>query len=674
MAFEAPKTNYNFEFRPLGRNFVPLEQTISEDSMQHLPTAYQQYIALSRYARWDPTAGRRETWPETVKRYRDFLSNHLEKAFPHVPKKEISDVFKDIEQAILTLDVMPSMRALMTAGPALERDQVAGFNCSFIAIDHVRAFDEIMYILMCGTGVGFSVERQFIKDLPIVAEDFYPTDTVIQVADSRIGWSTGLREVLAMLYAGRIPSWDLTKIRPAGALLKTFGGRASGPEPLHQLFKFCVATFKRAAGRRLTSVEVHDLVCKIADIVVVGGVRRSALISLSNLSDDRMRHAKNGQWWIENPQRALANNSTAYTEKPDFEVFLKEWITIYESRSGERGIFNRSAAEKKARENGRRDVEGQALGTNPCGEILLRSMGLCNLSEVVIRPSDTLDDLKRKVRLAAIIGTFQSTLTKFRYIRGMWQKNAEAERLLGVSFTGIFDHPVMRGDQGEETLKQWLSELKQTAIDTNQTLASALGIEPSAAITCVKPSGTVSQLVASSSGIHPAYSPYYIRTVRADIKDPLAQYLKDAGVPCEPDVTKPEAVLVFSFPMRSAAGAKTRDAVGALDQLRLYSAYRRWWCEHNPSITVYYTDNEFLAVGQWVVENWDDVCGISFLPHSDHIYAQAPYQEITEAEYEARIAALPALNWDKLSEYEHDGGAVKAQHELACSAGVCEIV
>jgi ribonucleoside-triphosphate reductase (thioredoxin) len=622
-------------------------------------TDYQRFIHASRYARWMPDESRRETWEETVNRYTSFFKNRFPDTFPD----------QEVNKAIHDLNVMPSMRCLMSAGAALERDEIAGYNCSFIAIDSPKAFDEVMYVLMCGTGVGFSVERQFTNNLPTIAEEFHETDTTIRVKDSRIGWASAYRELISLLYSGRVPKWDTSGIRPAGARLKTFGGRASGPKPLEDLFQFTVHTFKKAAGRKLNSLECHDIVCKVADIVIVGGVRRSALISLSNLTDDRMRNAKNGAWWESDVQRALANNSVAYTEKPDVGIFLKEWTTLYESKSGERGIFNRVAATKKASSNGRRDVDGFEYGTNPCGEIILRSKGLCNLSEVVIRESDTLADLKEKVRIATIIGTFQSTLTNFRYLRSDWRKNQEEERLLGVSMTGIMDHPVL-SKPTEETV-QWLTELREHAININKEWAERLGIPQSAAITTVKPSGTVSQLVGCSSGIHPAYSQYYIRTVRMDNKDPLTLFFKTQGVPNEPDVTKPSDITIFSFPQKGTESGVTRNETNAIEQLKLYSVYQKNWTEHNPSITVYYRDNEFLTIGDWIYNNFSDVSGVSLLPHSDHVYKQAPYQEITKEEYEAFVASFPLIDWGNLKEEED---TTTGTQELSCTAGVCEVV
>jgi ribonucleoside-triphosphate reductase len=624
-----------------------------------LGTQLQQYIHLSRYARYNDAQERRETWEETVDRYVNFFGEKF--GFANYPHENIS-------HAILNLDVMPSMRALMTAGEALDRDHVAGYNCSYLPIDHVRAFDEIMYILMCGTGVGFSVERQYGAKLPEIDDKLYKTDSTIVVADSKIGWASGLRELVGLLYNGKVPRWDLSRVRPAGARLKTFGGRASGPEPLDDLFRFTVDLFARAAGRKLSSLEVHDLVCKIADVVVVGGVRRSALISLSNLTDERMQRAKSGQWWEQHGQRALANNSVAYTEHPDIGIFMREWQELYDSKSGERGIFNRVSAKLQAESTGRRDINHE-FGTNPCGEIILRPNGFCNLSEVVVRSSDSFEHLKRKVELATIIGTFQSTLTDFRYLRPVWRRNAEEERLLGVSLTGIQDHAVLSATGGIN-LEEWLQELKQHAIETNATWAARLGIAPSAAITTVKPSGTVSQLVDSASGIHPRYSHYYLRTVRADKKDPLAVFMREKGFPVEDDVTKPNATDVFTFPVKSPEGSVMRNDMSAIDQLDHYLIYKRHWCEHNPSITVYVREEEWLDVGAWVYRNLNDIGGVSFLPHSDHVYRQAPYQEIERATYEEWMAKMPVVDWTQLRE---NTDQTTSSQELACLGGVCEI-
>jgi len=623
---------------------------------------YQSFIHKSRYARWLDSEGRRETWDETVNRYVDFFVEREQ-----LNEQEALELFN----AIHNLEVMPSMRCMMTAGEALKRDNVAGFNCSYLHIDHPRAFDELMYVLMCGTGVGFSVERNFIAKLPEVAETFHKTSSTIVVSDSKLGWASAFRELIAMLYAGKLPQWDMSRVRPAGARLKTFGGRASGPEPLQDLFQFCVGVFQKAAGRKLTSIECHDVCCKIADIVVVGGVRRSALISLSNLSDQRMSKAKSGQWWVDQGQRRLANNSVAYTEKPDFEAFLTEMKNLYESKSGERGLFSRVAAQKIAGRNGRRDAEHD-FGTNPCSEIILRSNEFCNLSEVVVRADDTLETLKEKVRKATIIGTLQSTLTDFRYLRVRWKRNTEEEALLGVSLTGIMDHAVL-GDANNPELAAWLEEMRNVSIQTNKEWAEKLGVNASAAITCVKPSGTVSQLVDSASGIHPRFSKHYIRRVRSDKKDPLAVYMEQAGFPVEQDVMSPSSV-VFSFPVKAPESSTCVKEVGAMEQLALWKTYQNHWCEHKPSVTVYYTDSEYFKVAQWIWDNFDLCSGISLLPTSDHVYQQAPYEDIDESQYEKLVAIMPQnVNWEELSQFEKDDNTTGSQ-ELACVGGACEIV
>lgn len=624
---------------------------------------YQRFIATSRYARWVPELNRRETWEETVDRF-----------MTHIVKDKVDAVTKDeIRAAIFNLEIMPSMRAIMTAGVAADRDNTCIYNCSYLPVDDPKSFDEAMFILLCGTGVGFSVERQYVSKLPEVPEKLFDSETVISVKDSKEGWAKSYRQLLAMLWAGEIPKWDVSKVRPAGAKLKTFGGRASGPAPLEDLFRFTIAVFKKAAGRKLTSIECHDLMCKVGEIVVVGGVRRSAMISLSNLSDDRMRHAKSGQWWQDSPHRALANNSVSYTDKPDAESFMREWLALVESKSGERGIFNRNASKAQAAKNGRRDA-GFEFGTNPCSEIILRPYQFCNLSEVIVRSDDTFESLKRKVRLATILGTVQSTYTHFPYLRKIWRDNTEAERLLGVSLTGIMDCVFTSDNDPDFGIDNDLSELRQTTIATNAEWAERLGIQASAAITCVKPSGTVSQLVDSASGIHARHSEYYIRTVRGDNKDPLTQFMKDAGIPHEPCVMKPDTTTVFSFPQKSPDGAITRNDMTAIEQLELWLTYQRHWCEHKPSVTVTVRDSEWLEVGAWVFKHFDEVSGISFLPHSDHSYKQAPYQECDKATYDAMLAKMPdVIDWTDLRFYESEDGTSGSQ-TLACSSGSCEMV
>ncbi len=628
----------------------------------YLPTDYQNFIALSRYARWKDNEQRRENWGETVDRYFDYMDNHLVKNHNYTVSKALK---QKLTEQILSLGVMPSMRALMTAGPALDRCHVGGYNCSYIPVDSPRSFDECMYILMCGTGVGFSVERENIDKLPVVNEHFEDSTTIITVGDSRPGWAKALRELIAMLYVGQIPTWDVSQVRPAGARLKTFGGRASGPAPLVELFQFCIQKFKGAKGRRLFPIECHDIMCKIGEVVVVGGVRRSALISLSNLGDDQMRHAKAGQWWENEGQRALANNSVAFKGKPEMGTFMREWTALYESKSGERGIFNRQAAKVKALENGRRNAD-HYFGCNPCSEIILRPYQFCNLTEVVCRATDDLVSLKEKVRMATILGTFQSTLTNFKYLRKVWKDNTEEERLLGVSLTGILDCPIWT--------EEILEILRDVAVETNKKIAKDLGIPQSTAITCVKPSGTVSQLVDSASGIHARHNDYYIRTVRGDNKDPLTQFMKDSGIPSEPDVMKPDSTTVFSFPMKSPSGAITRTAMSAIEQLEYWLMFQRHWCEHKPSVTVSVKEDEWMKVGAWVYDNFDEVSGISFLPFSDHTYAQAPYQDIAGEEYEQAYKKMPAsIDWSKLADYEKED-TTSGGRELACTADACEMV
>ena len=629
-----------------------------------LPTDYQSFIATSRYARWLDDEGRRETWGETVTRYVDYIweRTNVDNIMHERTKKKIWN-------AIYNLEVMPSMRALMTAGKALDRDNTAGYNCSYLPVDDVKCFDEAMYILLCGTGVGFSVERNYINKLPEVPEKLYNSDTCIYVNDSKEGWAKAFRMLLALLYTGEIPTYDVSKIRPAGARLKIFGGRASGPAPLEDLFKFTIGIFKGAVGRKLTSYECHSIMCKVGEIVVVGGVRRSAMISLSNLSDIRMRHAKTGQWWETAPHMALANNSVVYTDKPDSETFLREWTSLVESKSGERGIFNRVSAQYQAKRNGRRDPNYD-FGTNPCSEIILRPYQFCNLTEVVVRKDDTRKSLQKKIAIATILGTLQSKLTNFPYLRKVWKNNTEEERLLGVSLTGIMDSPLTNGK--EMGLRERLDIFRKVAIDTNKKYADLLNIPPSTAITCVKPSGTVSQLCDSASGIHARHSQYYIRTVRGDNKDPLTQFMIDQGVPNEPEINKPNEVTVFSFPIKSPEGSVTRDQMSAIEQLEMWRIYQEHWCEHKPSVTVTVREGEWLEVGAFVFKHFVDMSGVSFLPHSDHVYQQAPYQECSEKEYNDMIAKMPTkIDWSALKE-ETDTTA--GSQSLACSGDSCELV
>ena len=629
---------------------------------------YRNFIHVSRYSRWLEEKGRRETWVETVDRYIDFMKDHLVKNYNY---DENNIKFAQVRDAILNHRVMPSMRAMMTAGPALERDHVAAYNCSFIAVDSLRAFDEAMYILMNGTGVGFSVEQKYVNNLPVIAEEFYPTNTTIVVEDSKLGWAKAFKELLGLLAMGQIPEWDMSKVRPAGSRLKIFGGRASGPEPLNDLFKFAVETFSIAKGRRLKPIEAHDLMCKVGEVVVVGGVRRSALISLSNLDDFEMAKAKSGQWWEQEGQRALANNSAVYNAKPNTAQFLREWRNLYESKSGERGIYNLDAVRKHIDKFSRRD-SSKVAGTNPCGEILLRPNQFCNLTEVVIDADDTYEDLAEKVRIATILGTWQSTLSNFKYIRKSWKDNTEEERLLGVSLTGIFGNKLT--GTLHKNLPNMLDSLRELAVGENAIEADILGIEHSTAVTTVKPSGTVSQLTGVSSGIHPWYSKYYIRTVRADNKDPLTAFLKDFGVPNEPDVMKPDATTVFSFPIAAPKNAVVTEDLSAIDHLEVWKVYRTHWTEHNPSVTINVKEDEWIDVAAWVYRNFDHIGGVSFLPASEHTYKQAPYQPISEQEYKDAVAAMPTrIPWESLPLYELEDSTTGSQ-ELSCTAGACDIV
>jgi ribonucleoside-diphosphate reductase alpha chain len=632
---------------------------------------YENFIALSRYARWLSEENRRETWGETVDRYFDFMLNHLFKEHSYEPE---SKLVEELKLAVFNRNVMPSMRSVMTAGAALDRDHVAGYNCSFVPVDSPRSFDETMYILMCGTGVGFSVEYKYVNKLPAVPETFEKSTTVIVVEDSKQGWAKAYRELLALLWSGQIPAIDVSKVRPAGARLKTMGGRSSGPQPLVNLFDFTVAKFKSAAGRNLKPIEAHDIMCKIGEVVVVGGVRRSAMISLSNINDIEMAAAKSGNWWENNTQRSLSNNSVAYSRKPDMEQFIAEWKSLYDSKSGERGIYNVAAAQAQAAKYGRRDPDIH-YGTNPCSEIILRPYQFCNLSEVVLRENDTKKDIERKVELATILGTWQSTLTDFKYLRKIWKDNTEEERLLGVSLTGQFGHKFMSGKEDLVSLEAFLMTLRESARAKNKDEAGKIGIPESAAITCVKPSGTVSQLVGVSSGMHAWHSPYYIRTVRGSKGDPISTFLKEVGIPVEDDVMKPNETYVFSFPVKAPEGAIVRNDLTAIEHLNIWLVYQRAWCEHKPSITVSVKEDEWMEVGAWVYKNFDEVSGISFLPHSDHSYKQAPYQEVTKEEYESLVAKMPKeIRWEDLSFYETEDGTSGTQTLACTSDGNCEIV
>jgi len=626
---------------------------------------YRQFISLSRYARWKDEELRRETWDETVHRFISFMRNHLKENTSYELEESLED---ELYQAIYMHEVMPSMRLLMTAGEPVEIDNICAYNCSYLAINRPQAFDEVLYILMNGTGVGFSVEKEDVDKLPEIPADIEKVDRTIIVGDSKLGWAKAFRQLLESLWNGEEVSVDYSKIRPMGSRLKTFGGRASGPDPLKKLFGFTVDTFREAAGRHLKPIEVHDIVCKIGSCVEVGGVRRSALISLSDLNDADLRVAKTGEWWREKSFRSQANNSAVYEGKPSMGQFMEEWVSLYNSKSGERGIFNRDACRTVISRNGRREANHK-FGTNPCSEIILRDMQFCNLTEVVIRESDCTDTLMRKVQLATILGTFQASLTNFRHINPNFEQNCREEALLGVSLTGIMDNHLTASADPE-----LLTNLKATAISTNEKYADKLGINKSKAITCVKPSGTVSQLVDSASGIHPRHSEYYIRRVRGDLKDPMTQYMMANGFPHEQCSYQPENVVVFSFPQASPTSSIMRDQLSAIDHLKIWKRYQLYWCEHKPSITVSIKDHEWMEVGQFVWDNFELMSGISFLPYSEHTYEQAPYEEIDEDSYARMVTDLPCLDsWEGLKKWEVEDSTKGAQ-TAACVAGQCEIV
>jgi len=617
--------------------------------------SYQEIIAKSRYSRYIPEENRRENWPETSARWIDFFAKHLS------DKLSMTDpIWTTLKSYITNLESLPSMRSVMTAGKALERTNVAAYNCSYLPVDHMRSFDESMYILLCGTGVGFSCEQRYVSQLPSIPAQ-YPVSTTITVEDSKEGWCEAYKQLIANLYEGNVPTWDVSLVRPAGAPLKTFGGRASGPGPLVSLFEYTVAKFKHAEGRQLKPIEAHDIMCKIGEVVVVGGVRRSAMISLGDLGDYDHATAKSGAWWESHGERALSNNSAVYDSKPSIGAFMKEWLDIYNSHSGERGIFNREASQKQAAKWGRRDYDVD-YGTNPCSEIILKPYQFCNLSTVVVQAEDTLEDLKRKIRMASIMGTMQSTLTYFPYLRDIWRENTEAERLLGVSMTGILDNPLLFGAYNEVVLE----ELREEARKTNEYWAKVLGINPSTAVTCVKPEGTVSQLTQTSSGIHTGHSEFYIRRIRQDIKDPLTQFLISQGIAHEPCVMKPDSTVVFSFPQQSKG--LVRNDISAIRHLEIWLKFQRHYCEHKPSITVSVKEDEWLKVGAWVYEHFDECTGISFLPDDGGTYKQAPYEEITEEQFNAMH--MPVIDWSDFVEYSDN---VEGAQTLSCAAGGCSI-
>lgn len=631
-----------------------------------IDTVYEEFIAKSRYARYLESENRRENWEESVDRYMQFMRNHLFEKHDYVIDP---DAYTTIRAAIVNKEILPSMRSIMTAGDALARDNTAGYNCAYLPIDDPKAFDEAMFILLCGTGVGFSVERQYVAKLPEVPDRIFSSDTTIVVHDSKEGWAKSLRQLIALLYSGEQPAWDTSKVRPAGARLKTFGGRASGPGPLEDLFRFVIRIFKGAVGRKLTSLECHDIMCKIGEVVVVGGVRRSAMISLSNLSDERMRHAKSGAWWEQNGQRALANNSACYTEKPEVGIFMQEWLSLYESKSGERGIFNREAAQKIAKKNGRRNTDYE-YGTNPCSEIILRPYQFCNLSTVIVRADDTVETLIYKAQMAAILGTWQSTLTEFPYLRKIWKDNTEEERLLGVSMTGALDNPLLNNPD-DPALRDRLLDIKEAVIEMNASEADLIGIPRSVATTAIKPEGTTSQLTDSASGLHTRHSEYYYRRIRGDVKDPLTQFMIQQGIPNEPCVMKPDTTVVFTFPKKAPEGALVRSDLSAIQHLKLWLAFQRFYCEHKPSVTISVSEKEWPAVGAFVWEHFDEMSGVSFLPYDGGSYRQAPYEDCTKEQYEELLKQIPSnLDWDSIIENTDN---VEGTQTLACSANGCEI-
>lgn len=624
-------------------------------------TPFQSFIFISRYSRWLPSHNRRESWDECVDRWWNYFTDKV----PTLAERP------DVKEAILNLEVLPSMRSLMTAGIALDHDNTCLYNCSYLPIESVDSFAELFVILMNGTGTGYSVERQYTDKLPTVANKIVKNfDKVIVVEDSKEGWGNALKTLFNDLYSGKHPKWDLSKVRPSGARLKTFGGRASGPAPLDNLFKFLVKVFYNAQGRKLSALECHDTCCAIANAVIVGGVRRSAMISLSDLGDREIAMCKSGAWWEQAGFRSYANNSAVYRGKPPMGQFLEEWTSLYNSHSGERGMINRRALQEQAVKWGRE--KNCEYGTNPCAEIILKPFEFCNLSTVVVRTDDTAASLKKKVELATIIGTVQSTFVKFPYLRPEWKKNCEEERLLGVSMTGIFDNKLTSGLEGKPKLVRLLENLRDHATATNLKWAEKLGINPSKSITCVKPEGTTSCLVDSASGLHPRYADYYFRRIRLDKKDPLYNLMKDQGVPCEDDVINPTSTAVFTFAMKAPRGTVTTEDLRALDHLDLWKTYQEHYCHHKPSVTVNYKDSEFLEVGNWLWENFDMATGIAFLPGGDnHTYAQAPFEQIDSATYAAHPKVK--VNFNDLMKYESEDNT-EVGKEFACSAGGCQIV
>lgn len=627
-------------------------------------TPYQDFIFYRTYSRWNDDLGRRETWQETVDRYMSFMRKN-------VGDKLTFEEYQEIREAILKHEVMPSMRLMWGAGGPTARCNVSAYNCSYLAIKELRDFAETLYLLCSGTGVGFSVEKAAVDQLPVVQPQKGVPSKYFVIDDSKEGWAEALHDCLHALFNGEDAIFDFSQIRPAGARLKTMGGRAAGPQPLMDLLEFTKEVVLARQGKKLRPIDVHDIMTKIGEIVVAGGVRRSAMISLSDLEDAEVQHAKDGRFWEHSAHRALANNSAVYKQKPTREEFLSEWDALRKSGSGERGIFNRGSLTEQV--PARRLFEWNGVvpalaGTNPCGEIVLKDKQFCNLTEIVARAEDTEETLLKKARIATILGTYQSTLTDFKFLSSEWKRNCEDERLLGVSITGQWDSPAVRDEQV-------LTRMKHVAQDTNSEYAKRFGINPSTAITCVKPSGTVGQLVNASPGLHARYSEYYLKRVRISVTDPLFKMLRDLGVPSHPEVGQGESTantFVLDFPIASPQGAVTADKLSAIAQLEHWLMMKRSWTEHNPSCTIYIKDGEWEQVRDWIYEHWDLVGGLSFLPYEDHVYELAPYTPISKEEYEKLASLFPKIDFSVLTRYEKDDETTGAQ-ELACVAGGCEL-
>jgi ribonucleoside-diphosphate reductase alpha chain len=634
---------------------------------------YQQVIFKTRYARWVEEEGRRENWDETVKRYCDYFEDHLKEKHSHkIPRK----VLKEVYDSIYNLEVMPSMRTLMTSGKALESAEVANYNCAFLVVDAVRAFSEHMYVLMCGAGSGFSVERRFTEKLPEVPEELHPSDTTIIVADSRKGWCAAYNQYLNLLFAGNIAKVNVDKVRKEGTRLKTFGGYASGPGPLLDLFKHTEEIFRGAQGRQLRPIEVFSIMCYIAQIVVVGGVRRSATIALFDKDDIEMRTAKSG-YWFNDPKRkhyAMANISAVFETKPAAAEFMDIWRDLVASKAGEPGILNRKALWEGAEAIGRatRYEDGSRIpyGVNPCSEIVLQPYSFCNLTGAAIRPEDTLEDIKKKVRVATIIGTWQATVTDFDYLRKVWQSNVEDERLLGVCLAGIMDHPVL--SQTTEESARWENELRELAWEVNKSIAEDIGINTTASVTAIKPAGNSGELYDVASGIHPRYAPYYIRSIRQSNGDPMTEFLKATGIPHEVSVQNARDS-IFYFPVKSPEGAICAKDRTAIQQLEHWLHMKRNYATHTISATVYVREHEWIAVGAWVYDNFNEVTGLSFLPYDDHIYQQAPYTPCSAEDYEKARGKMPEeIDWSLLKHFEQSDSTTVSQ-EFACTGGSCAL-